>query len=231
MPSQKSTVLVVDDEKRLLLMMQDMLTLEGYRVIKATDGENALDVLARENPDLILLDVMMPGMDGYAVCRRIREFSQVPIIMVTAKDNNEEIIEGLECGADDYVPKPFSREELSARVKAVLRRTGFKEEPQNVEPYSYNGLTVDHSSHRVILNGIDVDLSATEYRLLSYMAINAGRILTPNQILSAVWGTEYANDQVILRMAIRRLRQRLKENGRDPKYVLTKQGIGYMLQK
>ena len=231
MPSRKTTILVVDDEKRLRLMMQDMLKLEGYQILKAADGETALEILTREYPKLILLDVMMPGIDGYEVCRRIREFSQVPIIMVTAKDNDEEIIEGLEAGADDYVPKPFSREELAARVRAVLRRTTTSEELEGTEPYSYGGLVVDYDSHRVLLNDIDVALTATEYKLLSYMAINAGRILTPEQILQAVWGQEYLNDNVILRMAIRRLRQRLQENSKNPKYVITRKGIGYMLPK
>ena len=167
---KKTTVLIVDDDVRILRMMQRILELEGHRVVKAINGQSALDILDVENPDIVLLDVMMPDIDGYTVCKRIREFSQVPIIMVTAKDNYSEILEGLESGADDYVPKPFSSQELVARVAAVLRRTSTWDELPN-QVFTCGDLTIEYGSHRVILENCELDLSATEYKLLSQLVL------------------------------------------------------------
>lgn len=229
MSSKKLTVLAVDDDVRVLRMMERILELENYRVIKAADGKRALDILNEGNPDLVLLDVMMPGMDGYTICRRIREFSNVPIIMVTAKDNHEEKVEGLDAGADDYIAKPFSPKELAARIKAALRRVSFRDETP--EPaFSSRGLVIDYSQHMVTLNNYELDLTATEYRLLSYLARNAGRILTTDQLLSTVWSDEYCGELEILRMHITRLRRKLGEDGTNPRFILTKHGIGYVLE-
>ena len=229
MSPKKVTVLAVDDDIRILRMMERILELENYRVLKASDGESALDIFVGENPDVVLLDVMMPGMDGYAVCRRIREFSYVPIIMVTAKDNDEEKVEGLDSGADDYIAKPFPPKELAARVMAVLRRSSFQDEPS--EPvFSSQGLVIDYSRHRVTLDDHEVNLTATEYRLLSYLSHNAGRILTADQLLTAVWGDEYCGEFEILRMNITRLRRKLGEDGANPRFIVTKHGIGYVLE-
>ena len=230
MPPGKVTTLVVDDDVRILRMMQRILELEGYRVHTASNGETALSVFDEQNPDLVLLDIMMPNMDGYAICQNIREFSQVPIIMVTAKDNSQEKVEGLDTGADDYITKPFSANELTARIRAVLRRTKlWNERP---EPAFHSGnLVIDFAQHRVTRNGGEVTLTATEYRILSYLARNADRIVTPDQILEKVWNKEYFGETHLLQVNIARLRQKLKDNPRNPKYILTRPGIGYMMQK
>ncbi len=230
MPSRKVSVLVVDDDIRILRMLQRMLELEGYRVLTASNGEAALDVFDEETPDVVLLDIMMPDMDGYTVCRRIREFSQVPIIMVTAKGNDEEKVQGLDAGADDYVTKPFSSNELVARVKAVLRRTKLWDE--RPEPVFYSrDLVIDFARHKVTLGSQEVNLTAIEYRLLSYLVHNAGRVVTPDQILERVWGEEYVGENHLVQVNVARLRQKLGDDARNSRYILTRPGIGYMLVK
>ena len=211
-------------------MMQRTLGLDGYRLLTANNGETALNVLDEETPDLILLDIMMPGMDGYTVCQRIREFSQIPIIMVTAKGNDEEKVQGLDAGADDYVTKPFSSKELTARVRAVLRRTTLWDE--RPEPaFCSNELVIDFTRHQVTLSSQEVNLTSTEYRVLSYLARNADRVLTPNQLLEKVWGEEYIGESHLLQVNIARLRQKLKDDAKEPKYILTRPGIGYSMMK
>jgi len=230
MPSRKASVLVVDDDVRILRMMQRILELEGYRVLMASNGKAALDVFNEEEPALVLLDIMMPDMDGYTVCRRIREFSQIPIVMVTVKGNEEEKVEGLDAGADDYVTKPFSSKELTARVRAVLRRTKLWEE--RPEPaFRFGDLVVDFASHRVTLGEEEITLTATEYRILSYLARNAGRVVTPDNILSSVWGEEYRGEAHLVQVNIARLRKKLKDDVKNLRYILTKPGIGYIMPK
>ena len=229
MPSRKISVLVVDDDVRILRMIRRILELEGYRVLKASDGEVALDVFCEENPDLVLLDIMMPGMDGYAVCRSLREFSQIPIIMVTAKCNEEETVQGLDVGADDYVTKPFSANELVARVRAVLRRSRLWDEMP--EPaFRCHDIVIDFATHRVTLDSQEVNLTATEYKLLSYLARNANRVVTPDQILEKIWGEEYLGETHLLQVSMARLRRKLKDDTKNPRYILTKPGIGYMMK-
>jgi len=230
MLSKKASVLVVDDDARVLRMMQRMLELEGYRALTASSGEAALSIFDEQTPDLLLLDIMMPSMDGYTVCRHIREFSQIPIIMVTAKDNDEEKVQGLDAGADDYVTKPFSARELGARVRAVLRRTKLWDERPEPAFHSDN-LVVDFARYRVTLGGQEVNLTATEYRLLSYLARNAGRVVTPDQILGQVWGEEYIGESHLLQVNIARLRQKLNDDIKNPRYILTRPGIGYTMIK
>jgi len=230
MPSTKVSVLVVDDDVHILRMMQRILELEGYRALVASSGETALEVFDEETPRLVLLDIMMPGMDGYTVCQRIREFSPVPIIMVTARDNEEEKIKGLDAGADDYMTKPFASKELAARVRAVLRRTKLWDE--HPEPtFHSDDLIIDFARHIVTLRGQEVDLTATEYRLLSYLVHNAGRLVTPDQILQAVWGEEYIGEYHLLRVNIARLRQKLEDDPKEPRFITTRIGIGYMFLK
>lgn len=230
MSSKKPLVLVVDDDVRMLRMVRRILELESYRIITAGNAEAALDVFDSENPDMVLLDVMMPGMDGYTACQRIREFSQIPIIMVTARSIDEEKVRGLDSGADDYITKPFSASELTARVRAVLRRAPLRDEIQ--EPILKCGdLVIDFGRQRVTLDGQYLNLTATEHRLLSYLARNADRILTPNQILEKVWGEKYLGETNLLQANITRLRKRLKDNAKNPKYILTRPGIGYMMVK
>ena len=212
-PSTKASMLVVDDDVNILRMIQCILELEGYRVLKASNGEAALQVFDDENPELVLLDIMMPGMDGYTVCRNIREFSPVPIIMVTARGNEEEKIKGLDVGADDYITKPFASKELVARVRAVLRRTTLWDEYPELtahpNDFIIDDLIIDFARHRVTVRDREVKLTATEYRLLSYLVRNAGRVVTLDQILQAVWGKEYVSEHHLLRVNITRLQQKL----------------------
>lgn len=230
MPSKKASVLVVDDDIRILHMLRRILELEGYKVLMVSSGESALNIFDEESPDLVLLDVMMPDVDGYTVCKSIREFSQIPIIMVTAKGNDEEKVQGLDAGADDYVAKPFSASELAARVRAVLRRTTLWDE--HPEPaFRSHDLVIDFAHHRVTLSGCEVNLTATEYRLLSYLARNAERLVTPDQILEKVWGKNYLGETHLLQVNMSRLRHKLNDEARNPSYILTRPGIGYMMKK
>ncbi|MFC1966950.1 response regulator transcription factor [Chloroflexota bacterium] len=231
MSSRKLSILVVDDDVYILRFMHRTLELEGYRVISVSNGKAALDAFfEQEIPDLILLDIKMPDMDGYTVCQHIREFSKVPIIMVTAKGNVEEKVQGLDAGADDYVTKPFSSVELAARVKAVLRRTKLWDEHPQPTFYSHN-LMVDFARHKITLGNHEVNLTATEYKLLSYLIRNAGRVATPDQILEKVWGEGYIGELHILRVTMARLRQKLSDNVKDSKYILTRPGIGYTMME
>ena len=230
MSSRKPLVLVVDDDVRMLRMMRRILELENYRIATAENAEAALDAFDRETPDLVLLDVMMPGMEGYTACQRIREFSQIPIIMVTARSIDEEKVRGLDAGADDYITKPFSASELTARVRALLRRATLRDEiPEPV--LKCGDLVIDFGRQRVTLDGQYLNLTATEHRLLSYLARNTDRILTPNQILEKVWGEKYIGETNLLQANITRLRKRLKDSAKNPKYILTRPGIGYMMVK
>ena len=228
MASKKDPILVVDDDSRMLRMIQQLLELEGYDVLTASNGEAALAQFDEKTPALVLLDIMMPGMDGFTVCRRIREFSQIPIIMVSAKHNDAEIIEGLDAGADDYVTKPFSAPELAARIRAAIRRNavlGGKAKPS----FRSGDLVIDFSGRRVSKGKQEIDLTALEYRLLTYLANNAGRVVTPDQILESVWGEEYIGETHVLHVNISRLRQKLGDDSKNPQLILTKPGIGYMI--
>ncbi len=230
MPTKKTLVLVVDDDVRMLRMMKRILELEGFQVLIANSGESALKMFDKENPDLVLLDIMMPDMDGYSVCQRIREFSQVPIIMVTARGDDKEKVEGLDIGADDYVTKPFSASELAARVRAVLRRIGSQERPQEAI-FQYKDLIIDFTSRRVMMDGEELKLTSTEYKLLSYISLNAGRVVTPDQLLNKVWGEEYVGAPHLLQVNIARLRRKLRDSAKKPAYILTRPGIGYIMSK
>ncbi len=230
MPSKKTLVLVVDDDVRMLRMINRMLELEGFQVIVANDGNTALKTFETDTPDLVLLDIMMPDIDGYTVCKRIREFSQVPIIMVTAKGDDKEKVEGLDLGADDYVIKPFSASELAARVRAILRRTG-NQESSNGGSFRLNDLLVDFASRRVMVSNQELRLTSTEYKLLSYISLNAGRVITPDQLLYKVWGEEYMGAPHLLQVNIARLRKKLGDNAKNPNYIQTRPGIGYTMSK
>lgn len=230
MSLKKTSILVVDDDVRILRMIQRLLEMEGYRVLTASDGATALDILYEETPNLVLLDIMMPVIDGYTLCKRIREFSQIPIIMVTAKGNDEEKVWGLDAGADDYITKPFSAKELAARVRAALRRVPLRD--RHSEPvFQCDDLAIDFVRRRVTLGGQEVNLTATEYKLLSYLAHNADRVVVPDQILDKVWGQGYLGEIHLLQVNMARLRQKLKDNARNPHYILTKPGIGYTIPR
>jgi len=230
MPGRKTTVLAVDDDVRVLRMMHRILEVEGYHVADASDGRTALDAIDEEDPDLILLDIMLPDTDGYTLCHRIREFSKAPVVMVTARGNDGEKILGFDAGADDYVTKPFSSLELVARVRAVLRRTALREE-RGSATFQFDDLTVDFARRRVTVAGQEADLTATEYRVLCYLAGNAGRVVTPDQILEHVWGEAYTGETHLLQVYIARLRRKIGDETKDPRYILTRPGIGYMMRK
>jgi DNA-binding response OmpR family regulator len=230
MSSKKALVLVVDDDIRMLRMMKRILELESFQVLVASSGEASLKIFEKETPDIVLLDIMMPDMDGHTVCQRIREFSQVPIIMVTAKGGDQEKVEGLDIGADDYVTKPFSASELAARVRAVLRRIGTRDNPPG-SVFRYQDLVIDFASHRVMVSNQELNLTSTEYRLLSYISSNAGRVVTPDQLLDKVWGEEYVGAPHLLQVNIARLRKKLGDDAKNPTYILTRPGIGYIMAK
>ena len=230
MSAKKVLILVVDDDIRMLRMMKRMLELESFQVLTANGGDEALKIFEKEVPALVLLDIMMPDMDGYTVCRRIREFSQVPIIMVTAKGEDKEKVEGLDIGADDYVTKPFYASELAARVRAVLRRMSNQDRPQEAI-FHYRDLIIDFTSRRVMVNNQELKLTSTEYKLLSYICLNAGRVVTPDQLLDKVWGEEYIGAPHLLQVNIARLRKKLGDSARKPNYILTRPGIGYIMLK
>jgi DNA-binding response OmpR family regulator len=232
MPAKKTTILAADDDPQLLRLMTRNLQLEGYDVLGASDGELALELIESNPPDLVLLDVMMPKMDGFTVCYRVREFSSVPIIIVTARGQDQDKVRGLDLGADDYLTKPFSVVELLARVRAVLRRSQFtaRENAQGLRASTATGdLTIDYSQHLVILAGREVPLTPNEYRMLAYLAQNVGHVVTQDLLLEHVWGSEYLGESHMLQVNINRLRRKLEVDPTQPHYILTKVGIGYSL--
>jgi two-component system KDP operon response regulator KdpE len=201
----------------------------GYQVIAATSGGPAIDMVALEQPDLVLLDILLPhDLDGYEVCRRIREFSPVPIIMLTAKAQETDMLSGFDAGADDYLTKPFSARELLARVRAVLRRVRRPEELVTAT-LTCGELEMNFARHTVKMRGEGVSLTRTEYALLRELALNANRVMLHPDLLTAVWGAEYRDDVDYLRAYIRYLRRKLEADPSNPRYILTSPGIGYML--
>jgi len=222
-------VLVVDDVSRVVRLVSEVLKAVGYQVIAATSGEPAIAMVALEQPDLVLLDILLPnGLNGYQVCRRIREFSNVPIIMLTAKAQESDMLLGFDAGADDYLTKPFSARELVARVKAVLRRAQRAEEPSSPR-LKCGELEIDLARRTVTSRGQAVSLTRTEYTLLRQLALNSNRVVTHQDLLTAVWGPEYQNDLDYLRAYIRYLRRKLEAEPGSPRYLVTSPGVGYML--
>jgi DNA-binding response OmpR family regulator len=231
MNSKKESVIVADDDPRLLRLVQFNLQQAGYRVLTAADGNRALRLAESENPDLVLLDIRMPLMDGLEVCRRVRNFSTVPIIMITARDSEEDKVAGLDAGADDYLTKPFGAPELMARVRAVLRRAKLYS-GETAEPVFESGdLKVDFAQQLASVDGQPVNLTPTEYRIVAYLARHAGRVVTQSDLLTKVWGPEYENEAHLLRVNIARLRQKLEQDPSSPRHVITRPGIGYYLAK
>ena len=222
-------ILLIDDEPRYLRLMEANLVTEGYEVIKASDGLSGVELVAQKNPDLVLVDIMMPGMDGFATCQRIREFSNVPIIVVTAKGEERDRVKGLDLGADDYIVKPYSATEMLARVRAVLRRSERTVEINRQATIIHDDLTIDLARAEVYLDNKMVFLSATEYRLLLQLVLNIGKAIPSEQLLRDVWGTEYVSDKEILWVSISRLRQKLERDPREPRHILTRSGYGYTM--
>jgi two-component system, OmpR family, alkaline phosphatase synthesis response regulator PhoP len=225
------SVLVVDDERRYRELLEMNLSRRGYRVRQAIDGLGAVNAVQAEEPALVVLDLKLPDMDGYEVCRRIRAFSRVPIIMLTARAEPAEKIRGLTAGADDYVTKPFSAEELLARVDAVLRRAGSARGSSLATTFETGELRIDFAQHRVTVRGGEVELSPGEFRLLAELATNAGRVMVQDELLVRVWGPEYRGASALLQTAIRRLRRKIEDDPSSPLYVLTTRGVGYRLAK
>jgi DNA-binding response OmpR family regulator len=228
---RRPRVLIVDDEPAIRKFVRANLEARDYEALVATDGDESIEIIEKELPDLIILDIMMPKMNGFEVCRQVREWSQVPIIILSARGGEMDKVKCLEMGADDYITKPFGVDELMARVKAVMRRVQAMEDASNQPTYSYSDLSVDFAKHLVTLAGESLKLTATEYRMLSYLAMNAGRVITANQMLEHVWGEDYGGEDHLLQVNIGRLRQKLQDNARDPRYIQTKAGIGYMMVK
>jgi DNA-binding response OmpR family regulator len=222
-------ILIVDDEPRYLRLLEANLRTEGYEVATAQDGVQAIDVFSSQPIDLILLDIMMPRLDGFGACQRIREFSNVPIIILTAKGEEQDRVRGLDLGADDYLVKPFSATELLARVRAVLRRSQM---PADVGParfFSHGDLKIDFARAEVWRGEQAISLSATEYRLLLQFAHNSGTILSSEDLLTSVWGPEYRDDKEILWVSIARLRQKLESDPHSPIHIVTRSGLGYLM--
>ncbi len=224
---KKQRILIVDDEKGLVRLMRMNLEHDGFEVVEANNGAQAMDRLRATIPDLILLDVMMPDMDGFTVLKMVREVGPTPVIMLTAKGEEDDKIRGLELGADDYVTKPFSPRELTSRIRAVLRRGNYGDEDDEGIIDVDGRLKIDFGRHEVYIDGEQVKLRPTEYRLLYHLVKNAGWVMTHDQILSKVWGYEYENEPHYVRLYINYLRKKLEEDITDPKYILTERGVGY----
>lgn len=223
-------ILVVDDEPRYQQLVQVNLESDEYQVETADNGQEAIEQVANSQPDLVLMDVMMPIMDGFTATERIREFSTVPIIILTAKGEERDRVRGLDAGADDYVVKPFSAQELLARVRAVLRRAERSPGDDFHSPlFNHYELMIDLARARVTSQGEEIQLTATEYRLLQTFAATMGHVQTPEELLTTVWGPEYRDDKEILWVCLSRLRQKIEPDPKNPVHIVTRQGIGYLM--
>lgn len=222
-------VLIVDDEKNIVDIIAFNLKKEGYQVITAADGEEGVEKTFSENPDLILLDIMMPKMDGYEACRKIREKKHTPIIMLTARAEEVDKVLGLEMGADDYVTKPFGVRELMARVKANLRKVAALQEinTQDENTIQYGNLFLHLERYEVKKDGKAIDLTLREFELLKFLAQQKGQVFSRETLLEKVWGYEYFGDVRTVDVTIRRLREKIEDNPSKPTYILTKRGVGY----
>lgn len=223
----RKRILVVDDEKGLVKIIRLNLEQDGYEVVEAYNGSQAMEKLRTTLPDLVLLDVMMPDTDGFTVLKMIRQIGATPVIMLTAKGEEDDKIKGLELGADDYVTKPFSPRELTSRIKAVSRRGDFNRDEESGKIIVDDRLTIDFDRHEVWVESELVQLRPTEYRLLYHLVQNAGWVLTHDQILNKVWGYEYENEPHYVRLYINYLRKKLEVDPADPQYILTERGVGY----
>jgi len=228
MRTTKARILVVDDEPRYVRAIRANLEVSDYEVLAAGNGETAIELAITEEPDLIILDIRMPGMNGFEVCERVREFSTAPIIMLTALAEEADRVRGLDTGADDYVTKPFGADELMARVRAVLRRVerSGRPDPQHVFEAGY--LRVDFDEQRVFVHGQEVHLTPTEYRLLCELVAHPRRVLVPDYLLSQVWGMGYEADLGLLWQGVHRLRRKLTRDRGDPQCIETRRGLGYV---
>jgi DNA-binding response OmpR family regulator len=227
MSERRKLILVVDDEPRMTRFIRMNLELEGFRVIEAQNGVEALDKVRTSLPDLVILDVMMPEMDGFETLSVLREVSNVPVIMLTVRADEEDKVRGLELGADDYVTKPFGARELVSRVKAVLRRTESTVSPDEAVLKIDDRLSIDYNRREVIVEGKRIKLRPTEYRLLYHLVENAGWVVPHETLLAKVWGYEYQEEVHYLRLYITYLRQKIEPDPSHPRYILTERGVGY----
>ncbi len=223
-----TSILVVDDEPLYLRLLEANLRTEGYEIITAQNGKEAVEMFSANPVDLIVLDVIMPQMDGFETCQRIRQYSNVPIIILTSKGEEQDRVRGLDVGADDYLVKPFSVMELLARVRAVLRRAQVSETGQD-RYFTHTNLRIDLARAEVWRDEHPVFLSATEYRLLLQFSHNVGKVLTAEDLLGSVWGPEYRSDKEILWVTIARLRQKVEDDPHNPKHIVTRSGLGYLM--
>lgn len=225
-------ILVVDDEKPIADILKFNLEKEGYIVVCAYDGDEAVDLTDKENPDLIILDLMLPKKDGNEVCREVRKNHNMPIIMLTAKDAEIDKVLGLELGADDYVTKPFSNREVIARVKANLRRrTQIEESPKANRDIKIDYLVIHPDAYTVTRDGEQVELTHREFELLHYLARHIGQVMTREHLLETVWGYDYFGDVRTVDVTVRRLREKIEENPSNPTWIVTRRGVGYYLRK
>ena len=221
------TILIAEDDARMMKLVRRTLELEGYHAITAPDGRQALDLALNQPIDLLVLDVMMPEMDGFTVAQRVRAVSAVPILMLTARAAEADIVHGLDSGADDYLLKPFGADELAARVRALLRRTRQPDAPPPATIVIGDDLTVDMTGKRVYRNGAEILLTPTEYRLLALLVGHRGKVLTHEMLLEQVWGPEWRGELHQLRVYVARLRQKIEPDPATPRYLLTRPGFGY----
>jgi two-component system KDP operon response regulator KdpE len=224
-----ATILIVEDDKTLAHLLREDLHDQGYEAVLADDGMGAIQAVEAQCIDLVLLDILMPRMDGFETCRRIREISDVPIIMLTAKGDVLDRVRGLELGADDYVTKPFNSMELQARIKAALRRRRYPLAEQSMVQVD-SRLTIDRTHREIFVEGCAVELSAIEFKLLECLLDNAGRISTHQSLLTQVWGWEYADETDYLKVYIHHLRKKIEPNPSYPRYIVTERGKGYRFQ-
>ena len=223
-------ILIVDDELAIVKFLRANLEANGYETLAASDGAEALQKVEMELPDLIILDIMMPKIDGFEVCRRIREWSQIPIIMLSVRGDLMDKVKCLDLGADDYLTKPFGKEELIARVRAVLRRTEGAYVTSSQPSFTCDDLEINFVERRITVAGREVKLTPTEYNLLRELALNTNKVLTHNMLLGKVWGPEYGEEKEYLRVFVNRLRQKLEVNPENPKYIITVPGVGYQFK-
>lgn len=220
-------ILIIDDDEEISELISRWLELRGYRAVTAYNGTEGLRQIYKERPDLVILDIMMPGMDGWSVCRRIREMSEIPVIILSARAEPADRIMGLDLGADDYITKPFEYGELLARVAAILRRTDSSQE-RSPSLFEVDGLAVDFRNRNVMRDGCEVKLSPKEFKVLAYLLQNPGRVVTQDQILAHVWGPEYAGAAPgYVKLYVRYLREKLEKDPSRPRLILTERGVGY----
>ena len=227
MPAPHELILVVDDEPRMTRFIRMNLELEGYRVVEAHNGLDALEKARTDLPDLVILDVMMPELDGFDTLEMLREVSNVPVIMLTVRSDEEDKVRGLELGADDYVTKPFGARELASRVRAVLRRTQGPVTPEEAILQIDDRLSIDYNSREVIVEGKRIKLRPTEFRMLYHLIENAGWVVPHETLLAKVWGYEYREEIQYLRLYVTYLRQKIEPDPSHPRYILTERGVGY----